>query len=63
MAACQGYDIIKLISEKIQGTNSSLDFMNNVKSEDGFNGLAILKFDMYGRLDSDGGNLFYISKD
>lgn len=52
-SSCQGYDIMNLISNKIQGVNSTLDFMNNVKSEEGYAGLANLKFDMLGRLVSD----------
>lgn len=59
MSAVQGYDAIKLISEKIQGTTTALDFMNNVKSDEGYNGIASLKFDLYGRIVTDNAIAFY----
>ncbi len=60
-SSCQGYDIVKLIAEKIQGASTTLAFMENVKSDEGYSGLAKLKFDMLGRLISENGtNKFYI---
>lgn len=59
--SCQGYDIVKLIAEKIQGASTTLAFMENVKSDEGYSGLATLKFDMFGRLVSENGTpMFYI---
>lgn len=60
-ASCQGYDIVKLIAEKIQGASTTLAFMENVKSDEGYSGFATLKFDMFGRLVSENGtNRFHI---
>lgn len=46
----QGYDIIKMIIEKMKGTSSSLDFMNNMKSEKGFQGASTVLFNKDGTL-------------
>lgn len=59
--SAQGYDIINMIVEKLKDANTSMDFMNAMKSLEGYEGVTGIKFTQSGQLNKEA--KYWIIKD